>query len=115
MHFKNAIGSFEELYNEMEENINNGFLKEKIVGDALNMTSIEKDVSFLNNYFIYKKVRLVNSIKVKDILLDNALKNIKQDDNKINNLYDEILNESKKIRRNAIKYKKKITLSYKKQ
>ena len=112
MYFKNAIGSFEHLYNEMEENINNGLLKEKIVGDALKMTSIEKDVSFLNNYFIYKKVRLVNSEKVKKIILDNINNNINRDDNKINELYDEILNESKKIRRNAIKYKKKIILSY---
>ena len=63
MHFKNSIGSFEELYNEMEENIKLNRIKKHYIGNALNMTNNEKEISFLNNYFIYKKIRNVNSEK----------------------------------------------------
>ena len=68
MHFKNSIGSFEELYNEMEENIKLNRIKKHYIGDALNMTNNEKEISFLNNYFIYKKIRNVNSEKMVNIL-----------------------------------------------
>ena len=110
MHFKNSIGSFEELYNEMEENIKLNRIKKHYIGDALNMTNNEKEISFLNNYFIYKKIRNVNSEKMVNILKEKKLEETIKENIVSEELVDKILNESKKVRREAIKYKKKITL-----
>ena len=110
MHFKNAIGSFEELFDEMEENIKLERIKKHYIGEALTMTNNEKEVSFMNNYFIYKKIRNVNSEKMVNILKERKEEVEKLENEVTEEIVDKILNESKKIRREAIKYKKKITL-----
>lgn len=112
MRFKNPLGSFEELYEEMEDNIKTERLRKSLIRDALDMSDDEKQISFLNNYFIYKKIRNVNSEKMVKLLLSK--KDEKPLDEGTEDLIDLILNESKKIRREAIKYKKKITLPGKK-
>jgi hypothetical protein len=106
------LGSFEELFEEMEENVKTERLRKALVKDALEMSDDEKQISFLNNYFIYKKIRNVNSEKMVKLLLSK--KDEKPLDEGTEDLIDMILNESKKIRREAIKYKKKITLPGKK-
>ena len=112
MRFKKPLGGFEELYEEMEENIKTERLRKSIIRDALKMSDDEKQISFLNNYFIYKKIRNVNAEKMVKILLSK--KDAPPLDEETNDLISNILNESKKIRREAIKYKKKITLPGKK-
>ena len=59
-----SVGSFEQLYKLMQTNIKNGSLDRNEIGTAYKMTRQEQDISFLNNYFIYKKVR---SVDIKDI------------------------------------------------
>ena len=60
MGLANGSGMFEELYNLMMEKISqNKFIKTNF-GDATNMTKTEKKISFLNRYFIFKKIREVN-------------------------------------------------------
>jgi len=59
--FSKGIGSFKDLYDDMEEDIESKKIKKADIGDALLMTSKEKRLSFLNNYFIYKKVHSVNA------------------------------------------------------
>ena len=61
MGFNKAIGSFGELYEDMEEDIESKKIKKADIGDALLISSKEKRLSFLNNYFIYKKVHSVNA------------------------------------------------------
>ena len=61
MGFSKAIGSFNDLFDDMEEDIESKKIKKADVGDALLMTSKEKRLSFLNNYFIYRKVHSVNA------------------------------------------------------
>ena len=94
----------------MEENIKLNRIKKHYIGDALNMTNNEKEISFLNNYFIYKKIRNVNSEKMVNILKEKKLEETIKENIVSEELVDKILNESKKVRREAIKYKKKITL-----
>jgi len=48
----------------MQGDIKSGKLDKNNIGDAYRMTKEEKDISFLNNYFIYKKVR---NVDVNDI------------------------------------------------
>jgi len=59
-------GLFSELYmimlDEMKKNKYTGMESE--YGEAKNMTSYEKKISFLNRYFVYKKIRHVNTSKV---------------------------------------------------
>jgi len=47
---------------EMKKNKYTGMGSE--YGEAKNMTSYEKKISFLNRYFVYKKIRHVNTSKV---------------------------------------------------
>jgi hypothetical protein len=64
-------GLFSELYmvmlEEMKKNKYTGMGTE--YGEAKNMTSYEKKISFLNRYFVYKKIRHVNTSKV---MIDDA-------------------------------------------
>ena len=61
MGFNKSIGSFKELFDDMEEDIESKKIKKADIGDALLISSKEKRLSFLNNYFIYKKVHSVNA------------------------------------------------------
>ncbi len=58
-------GLFSELFINMQEQIKINKYKEKDYGSALKMTSFEKKISFLNRYFVYKKIREVNTEKVE--------------------------------------------------
>jgi hypothetical protein len=58
-------GLFSELFMNMQEEIKRNKFKEKEYGSALKMNSFEKKISFLNRYFVYKKIRNVNASKVK--------------------------------------------------
>ena len=59
--YNKAINLFEELFIQMNTEIRERRLREGNVGDAVNMTEKEKRVSFLNNYFVFKKVRDVDT------------------------------------------------------
>ena len=58
-------GLFSELFINMIDEIKQNKYKEYMFGDATKMTSFEKDISFLNRYFVYKKVREVNVDKIE--------------------------------------------------
>jgi len=77
--FKSSTGNFKDLFinleNESKINFNNYY------GQAINMTDNEKTISFLNRYFIFKKIRDVN---LEDIY-NNEISKIKQIDKKIVN------------------------------
>lgn len=52
-----AISSFSEMFKNMQYEFKSQRLNKQNVGNALNMSSEEKTISFLNNYFVYKKIR----------------------------------------------------------
>jgi len=54
---KSPIGSFNDLFNKMKTDVNRRRRMKDFIGKALNMTRNEKTISFLNNYFIFKKIR----------------------------------------------------------
>jgi hypothetical protein len=58
-------GLFSELFMNMLEEIKKNKNKEKDYGLASNMTEYEKKISFLNRYFVYKKIRNVNTSKIQ--------------------------------------------------
>jgi hypothetical protein len=70
MGLPNAMGNFNELFDTMKEDIKRRHLKKSDVGSALSMSTDEKRISFLNKYFVFKKVRDVNAEQVARILAD---------------------------------------------
>ena len=57
-------GLFSELFMNMMEEIKKNKFKASLFGESPNMTKPEKKISFLNRYFVYKKVREVNVDKL---------------------------------------------------
>jgi len=60
-------GLFSELFLNMLEEISKNKFKAKDYGQSQFMTAFEKKISFLNRYFVYKKIRNVN---VQNVELD---------------------------------------------
>jgi hypothetical protein len=65
-------GLFSELFNSMLEEIKKNKFKKKEYGQAPEMNAFERKISFLNRYFVYKKVRTVNAEKVVNELLEET-------------------------------------------
>jgi hypothetical protein len=63
-------GMFSELYNSMMNEIKRDPKKESDYKDASYMRDYEKDISFLNRFFIYKKTSTRNAEKLTKALLD---------------------------------------------
>ena len=63
--FTRGIGSFADLFDDMNQEIaDRPVHSQNIYKNAANMTEIEQQISFLNNYFIFKKVRNINAADV---------------------------------------------------
>ena len=54
----------------MIEEIKRNKFKATMYGEAPNMSNVEKTISFLNRYFVYKKIREVNIDKLQIDLVD---------------------------------------------
>jgi hypothetical protein len=63
-------GMFSELFNSLENEVKRYPEKEKDYKDALYMRDYEKDISFLNRFFVYKKTSTRNAEKLTKSLLD---------------------------------------------
>lgn len=72
VNFSESIGSFELLYKQMQSDIKSRKFDQNSIGDAFKMTREERDISFLNNYFIYKKVRNVDISDIKTALIKSS-------------------------------------------
>jgi hypothetical protein len=65
MGLPDGSGLFSELFMNMLDEISKNKFKAKDYDQAPNMTSYEKKISFLNRYFVYKKIRIVNTENVE--------------------------------------------------
>jgi hypothetical protein len=62
----NGTGMFSELFEMMENEIKETNGKARAYyGKAANMSEEEKDISFMNRYFVFRKVRSVNAAKLE--------------------------------------------------
>ena len=68
-------GLFQELFDKMMLEIQQNKYSGRNFGSAANMKEYEKKISFLNRYFVYKKVLNVNADKVEIDLKEYAEKN----------------------------------------
>jgi hypothetical protein len=63
--FPKGSGLFRELFLKMQKEISTNKFEAKNYGQANFMTENEKKISFLNRYFIYKKVTVVNTDSIQ--------------------------------------------------
>ena len=70
MKLPEGSGMFSELFNVMENEVNKNPEKASDYKDALYMKDYEKDISFLNRFFIYKKTSTRNAEKLTRTLLE---------------------------------------------
>ena len=99
-----GIGNFEELFKQMENEVKiNGKLKLEYK-KSMFMTSKEKQVSFMNNFFVFRKMRNVAAEKLEKNMLT---KNVEDEEIKPIN---EEGNEEKKEKKVLIKRKKKVVI-----
>ena len=92
MNLPASIGMFNSLFINMEQDIKRNKSHKNNYGNSLNMNANERKISFLNKYFIYKKIRVVDADKVANNFINGlenityGLENITYEDNAITNL-----------------------------
>jgi len=69
MGFPSGTGLFSELFQNMMSEIDQNSKKKKDYEDAPNMTSGEKQISFMNRYCVFRKTHNVNAEKVYKLLV----------------------------------------------
>jgi hypothetical protein len=74
-----GIGNLKELFNLMEEEVIKNKKLKKDIKRSLDMSENEKYISFLNKYFIFKKIRNVDAKSVKiEIIEEEELETNKE-------------------------------------
>ena len=110
----NSIGNFKEMYTFMNSLIDKNKSFKNKVGMALEMSDEEKEISYLNKYFVFKKVRNsdadMESINFepdkKELIKSKISSKIKSIDDEVLKIEKQTLEEkSKKIMQKYIKEK----------
>jgi hypothetical protein len=65
----NNTGLFSDLFSHMQNEVKQNPRKKEDYRSALMMSSEEKRISFMNRYFVFKKVRNVDAKKMAEIIL----------------------------------------------
>ena len=68
MGLPDGTGLFDELFMQMKNDIRLNHRKTDDFGEAIKMTDEEKRISFLNRFFVFKKVRNIDTDKLRKIL-----------------------------------------------
>ena len=102
-------GLFSELFMNMQEQIKINKYSEKDYGNAVKMTSFEKKISFLNRYFVYKKIREVNTEKV-EIELSEYQGELMKNNEDTRRAIEVSKDEEKKLKPKLRKLSKKLVL-----
>lgn len=63
-------GMFIEMHKKMMDEIKKSPMKSSEYGDATQMKKYETDISFLNRYFVFKKIRTINAQKLTRTILE---------------------------------------------
>jgi len=109
MGIPSSIDNFNVLFAEMKHRIKSRRLRPADIGTAMDMTSDEKKVSFLNKYFIFKKIRDVNAEEVEKIQL-NIGREAEEELAKTNEVLAEVVQEAQSDKPKVKKLNKKMKL-----
>jgi hypothetical protein len=77
----NSTGLFDELFETMKSDLARDKRKESDYGTAANMSPEEKLISFMNRYFVFKKMRNVNAEKVGKLLMNKGSTDVEMSEN----------------------------------
>ena len=98
---KSSIGSFESLFYDMNDKLEKNIIHQNEIGNANKLSPDEQKISFLNNYYIFKKKRSVNTEAVYKSMI-SKFEEIEQNNNDI---------KTKFVKKPYIKkYKRKVKL-----
>lgn len=81
MGLPHGSGMFSELYSQMEQEVKEHPERANDYAKALNMNEIEKKISFMNRYYVFKKMNNVNIDKIEKIV--SIIPNTLDDDNEV--------------------------------
>lgn len=70
MGLPNSSGLFSELFATLEKEVQEDARKKSDYKQATNMTTTEKNISFLNRYFVFKKTTTVSAEKIAKLLMN---------------------------------------------
>ena len=104
-------GTFRDLYAGMEDEIKRNPKMKSDYGTAFDMTDNEKTVSFLNNYFVYKKNYNVDAKNVSMNLMGQTIQeelNEREESDKASKIVESVMKEQ--AQKKPTKTKKKLTL-----
>ena len=92
MGLPSGVGNFKELFDQLEQDVIRNKNIKKDIKQSLHMSENEKYISFLNKYFVFKKIRNVDAKSVKIEFEEDEI----EDDQEINTKKSE--KKGKKIR-----------------
>lgn len=98
---------FDELFNSMETEVKMNPRKEADYGKALLMFTEEKTISFMNRYYVFKKLRNVDVSKMEEVILKKAADVEKKE--------DEIMEEMKMVVEESVEPPKPVVRKLKKE
>ena len=85
-----SSGMFKELFGIMNNEIMRKKSEKNDYGEASKMSTEEKDISFLNRFCVFKKIRSVDAEKISRILM-NKTKDEEKEDHKENKKIEKII------------------------
>jgi hypothetical protein len=69
MRLPDSTGMFSELFNALESEVKMNPRNRANYREAINMSPEERRISFMNRYFVFKKVRSVDTKKMRQLIL----------------------------------------------
>jgi len=110
MNLPDGTGLFSELFNQMQLEIKQNKNRSQEYGTALYMSAEERRISFMNRYFVFKKVRNVDAKKMSEIILKTDI----ETEDVINEIMGEPVTEEPKNLMPAVRKIKKTKVVLKK-
>ena len=95
MNIPDSTGLFTELFTSMEMEIKQNSRRKTDYGSAIYMTPEEKQISFMNRYFIFKKVRNIDVKKMAEVIFKQKEFIEKEGEENIKELEKETIPEKK--------------------
>lgn len=109
----NATGLFSELFTIMENEVKQNPKRKSDYKDASKMTSAEKSISFLNRYFVFRKMTSVKANEIEKQFLTKSSWDLKEDEELIdlNQRYENELRTQPAFSGKIMKLKAKMILN----
>jgi len=110
MQLPDSTGLFNELYQYMENEMNTNKEARTYYGESRYMSNEEKRISFMNRYFVFKKVRNENVEKIAKILENNEKQSEERREEVMADIESEVTKSSSQLQLEPASEKLSITI-----